>query len=133
MKRTPSSPYKSKGGIQRIMGAFSYSMQGLAAAFRHEAAFRQELLLCLIATPIAYWLSGSWRQFLILVGSLLFILVVELLNSAIETLADALMPEHHPLIGRAKDIGSAAVFLSFCLAFSFCCPVLIPVLPFCFF
>src|SRR5690625_8016426 len=129
MKRTPSSPYKSKGGIQRIMGAFSYSMQGLSAAFMHEAAFLQELLLCLIATPIAYWLSGSWRQFLILVGSLLFILVVELLNSAIETLADALMPEHHPLIGRAKDIGSAAVFRSVWLAIRIWCAVLIADLP----
>lgn len=126
MKRTPSSPYKSKGGIQRILGAFTYSMQGLAAAFKHEAAFRQELLLCLIATPIAYWLSDSWRQFLTLMGSLLVILVVELLNSAIETLADALMPEHHPLIGRAKDIGSAAVFLSFLLAICIWCAVLIP-------
>lgn len=126
MKPTPSSPYKSKGGIKRVYDAFTYSMQGLKAACQHEAAFRQELLLCLIATPIAYWLSTSWSQFLWLLASLLFILVVELLNSAIETLADAVMPEQHPLIGRAKDIGSAAVFLSFLVTICIWCAVLIP-------
>lgn len=126
MKPTPSSQYKSKGGIKRIMQAFTYSMMGLKAAWVHEAAFRQELLLCLLATPVAYWLSESWQQFLILVASLLFILVVELLNSAVETLADALMPDYHPLIGRAKDIGSAAVLLSFIAAICIWGAVLIP-------
>jgi len=126
MKSTPPTPYKSRGGLRRIVTAFGYSLKGLYAAFRYESAFRQELLLCLIALPIAYWQSQSWAQFFVLCASLLFILVIELLNSAIETLADALHPDYHPLVGRAKDIGSAAVFLSFALALCIWAAVLIP-------
>ncbi|MFT0545801.1 diacylglycerol kinase [Allopusillimonas ginsengisoli] len=106
------STYKSKGGLARIFKAFRYSAQGLSAAIRHEAAFRQELFLALVLTPVAFWLSRTAGELLLLLGTLVFVLVTELLNSAIEAIADAVTIEHHPLIGRAKDIGSAAVLLS---------------------
>lgn len=125
MKTSPPS-FKSTGGLRRIANAFGYSMQGLKAAFQHEAAFRQELLLCLIALPTAYVLSANWQQFILLCACLLIILVVELLNAAIETLADALHPDYHPLVGRAKDIGSAAVLLSFIIVFCLWAVILIP-------
>lgn len=126
MKRPSSSSFKSRGGVQRITKAFGYSCQGLRSAYVHEAAFRQELLLCLVAVPIAFWLSKSWSQFFLLIASLFFILIVELLNSAVETLADAVQPDYHPLVGRAKDIGSAAVLLSFVVAICVWAAVLIP-------
>lgn len=126
MKSPFRSPYKSRGGLQRIIKAFGYSCQGLKAAFVHEAAFRQELLLCLVGIPLAFWLSKSWSQFFLLVASLVFILVIELLNSALETLADMVQPDYHPLVGRAKDIGSAAVLLSFIIAICIWAAVLIP-------
>ncbi|KAA0890620.1 diacylglycerol kinase [Pusillimonas sp. ANT_WB101] len=106
------STYKSKGGLGRIFKAFRYSAQGLSAAIRHEAAFRQELFLALVLTPIAFWISRTVGELLLLLGTLVFVLVIELLNSAIEAIADAVTIEHHPLIGRAKDLGSAAVLLS---------------------
>ncbi len=110
------SPFKSKGGFSRILNAARYSVQGLSAAFRHEAAFRQELFLALILTPTAFWVGQTSMQRLSLIASLFFVLVVELLNSAIEALADAVSLEENPLIGRAKDLGSAAVLLSLLLA-----------------
>ncbi len=98
------------------MNAARYSVQGLSAALRHEAAFRQELFLALILTPAAFWVGQSSMQRLVLIASLVFVLVVELLNSAIEAVADAVSLEENPLIGRAKDLGSAAVLLSLLLA-----------------
>ncbi len=110
---TPNhSPYKSKGGFGRLFNALRYSAQGLAAAFRHEAAFRQELLLAALLIPVAVWISRGIGEMLLLIGALFFILIVEILNSALEALADTITTEHHPLIGRAKDLGSAAVMLS---------------------
>lgn len=110
---TPAdSPHKSKGGIARLFKALRYSAQGLAAAYRHEAAFRQELLLIVILAPLSIWLGRSLAEVLLLLGSLVLLLVVELLNSALETVADAVTLEDHPLIGRAKDLGSAAVMLT---------------------
>ncbi len=106
------SPYKSKGGLGRLFNALRYSLQGLRAAFRHEAAFRQELLLTVVLVPVAFWLSRSLGELLLLLGTLVFLLVVELFNSALEALADAITLDHHPLIGRAKDLGSAAVMLA---------------------
>lgn len=99
-----------------MFAALRYSLQGLCAAFRHESAFRQELLLAAILTPVAVWLGRNPLEVILLMGSLLFVLVVELLNSALETVADAVTIENHPLIGRAKDLGSAAVLLALCLA-----------------
>lgn len=98
------------------MNAARYSAQGLCAALRHEAAFRQELFLALILTPTAFWVGQSSIQVLVLIASMIFVLVVELLNSAIEAVADAVSLEENPLLGRAKDLGSAAVLLSLLLA-----------------
>jgi diacylglycerol kinase (ATP) len=87
-------------------------MSGLRAALRNEAAFRQEAALCVVLTPIALWLGGSGVERALMVGSLALVLVTELLNSAVEAVVDRIGPEHHELSGRAKDIGSAAVFFS---------------------
>ena len=110
------SPYKSKGGFARLFNALRYSVQGLSAAFKEEAAFRQELLLTVIAVPLAIWISRSLLEAVMLIGVLLFVLIMELVNSAIEALADTISVDHHPLLGRAKDLGSAAVLLSLGLA-----------------
>ncbi|MFT4103653.1 MAG: diacylglycerol kinase [Burkholderiaceae bacterium] len=109
---SPDRPPKSTGGPRRILNAARYSMQGLRAAFRHEAAFRQELALCVVLVPLALWLPFSALERVLLIGSLLGVLIVELLNSAIEALADLISTQAHPLAGRAKDLGSAAVMLS---------------------
>ncbi|GAB2901532.1 diacylglycerol kinase [Paralcaligenes sp. KSB-10] len=110
-----SSPYKSLGGFGRLLNALRYSLQGFKAAFQHEAAFRQELLLAVVLTPAAFWLGRNALEILLLLSTILFVLIVEILNSALEALADAITLEHHPLIGRAKDLGSAAVMLSLAL------------------
>jgi len=110
------SPYKSKGGLGRLANALRYSVQGLGAAIRHEAAFRQELLLAIVLTPLAFWVGRTPGQVLLLIGTLFFVLIVEVLNSALEALADTITLEHHPMIGRAKDLGSAAVMLSILFA-----------------
>ena len=98
-----------------MINAARYSLQGLREALRHEAAFRQELFLALILTPAAFWVGQTGIQIMTLIASLFFVLVVELLNSAIEAVADAISLEENPLIGRAKDLGSAAVLLSLIL------------------
>lgn len=108
----PNSPFKSRGGLRRLFNALRYSLQGLAAALKHEAAFRQELLLCLVLTPVAIWAGDTLAEQLLLIATLFFVLVVELINSALEAIADSVTLEQHPLIGRAKDLGSAAVMLS---------------------
>ncbi len=103
-------------GIKRIVNAAGYSWLGLKAAFRHEAAFRQELLLLLLLGPVAIWLGETGVERALLLGVLFLILIVELLNSAIEAVVDRFGGEHHELSGRAKDIGSAAVFMALVLA-----------------
>ena len=107
-----ASRYKSRGGLARVAKATRYSWAGLRAAVQFEAAFRQELLLAvplLLAAP--FLAPGRW-QLLVMVASVVAVLVVELLNSAIEALADAISLEHQALLGRAKDLGSAAVMLA---------------------
>jgi len=99
-------------GLRRIINAFGYSMKGLRAAFKHESAFRQELALLVIMLPIAILLGQTIVDYSILIGSLLLVIIVELLNSAVEAVVDRVGDEHHKLAGRAKDIGSAAVFVS---------------------
>ncbi|UOD50807.1 diacylglycerol kinase [Orrella daihaiensis] len=111
------SPFKSKGGISRIAAAIGYSYKGLKAAVRYEAAFRQELVLAVVLAPCAFWLGRNPGEVILLIGVVLMVLIVELLNSAIEALADAVSLESHPLLGRAKDLGSAAVFVAFTTAF----------------
>lgn len=110
------SPYKSKGGPRRLARALRYSVQGLGAAFKHEAAFRQELLAAVILIPLAFWLGDTLAEQVLLIAAVFFVLIVEVLNSGLEALADAITLEKHPLIGRAKDLGSAAVMLSIILA-----------------
>lgn len=107
---------KGKTGIARIIAAAGYSLKGIKAAIRNEAAFRQEVFLAVILCPIAFWKAENVEQLLWLIGSIVSVLVVELLNSAIEALADAISLDHHPLLGQAKDLGSAAVLLTLIFA-----------------
>jgi diacylglycerol kinase (ATP) len=99
-------------GPQRILKAYSCSIQGLKAALRHEAAFSQELLLVAVMLPMGLWAGDNGTERAILIGCLFLILIMELLNSALEAVVDRIGPEHHELSGRAKDLGSAAVFLA---------------------
>jgi diacylglycerol kinase (ATP) len=103
---------RSGKGLGRLSRAFGWSVAGLKATFVHEAAFRQELLLCAILAPLAFYFGRTGVEKALLLGSLLLILIVELLNSAIEAVVDRIGEEEHDLAGRAKDMGSAAVFLS---------------------
>lgn len=103
---------KSGSGIGRLFKAFGWSMSGLKAAFLQEAAFRQELLLCIILTPLAFYLGKTGMEKALLLGSLMLVLIVELLNSAVEAVVDWISKDQHVLAGQAKDMGSAAVFLS---------------------
>ena len=109
---TSESSAPAPAGLARIVRAWRCSMAGLAAVCRYEAAFRQEIAAAAFLVPLAFWLAPSRSVALFLVAALVPIFVVELLNSAIEVLADAVSQEWHPLIGRAKDIGSAAVLVS---------------------
>ncbi len=102
-------------GLRRIILAARYSWQGLVAAYQSEAAFRQELLACALLLPIACWVEATPAERALLVASLFIVLIVELLNSAIEALVDRVGTEHHELSGKAKDIGSAAVFMALML------------------
>jgi len=99
-------------GFKRIFHAAGYSLLGLIAAYKNEAAFRQELWLTIVLAPVAIYLGNSGIERALLVGSLILVLIVELLNSAIEAVVDRVGSEHHELSGRAKDIGSAAVMLA---------------------
>lgn len=112
----PASRYKSTSGLRRIWQAGVWSLSGLRAAFRHEAAFRQELAVGLPLIALAWWIApGRWSA-LAMSASILLVFVVELLNSALEAIADAVSLEHHTLLGRAKDLGSAAVMVSIAVA-----------------
>jgi len=106
------SPHKGKTGFARIWNALLHSLDGLAAAFRHEEAFRHELLLALVLTPIAIAAPASGPGKAAMVASMLLVLIVELINSAIESVTDRISLEDHVLAKRAKDMGSAAVMLS---------------------
>jgi len=106
------SPHKSKSGLARIYRAFFYSMAGLAAALKHEHAFRQEVMLALVLIPLTFLLPATSIGRALMIGSVLLVLIVELLNSAVEAVVDRVSTEDHPLAKRAKDIGSAAVFIA---------------------
>jgi diacylglycerol kinase (ATP) len=101
-----------KTGIARIIAAGGYSWQGLTAAFRHEAAFRQELFMCLVLLPLAIWLGETGLEAALMIACLFIVLIAEIINSAIEAVVDRFGSEMHELSGRAKDMGSAAVFLA---------------------
>jgi diacylglycerol kinase (ATP) len=111
-----SNPHKGRTGIDRVLRATGYSLAGLRAAYRGESAFRQEVWLAVVATPLAFWLGRDWVQIALLLGSLGLVLIVELLNSAIEAAIDRISFELHDLSKQAKDVASAAVMLSLLLA-----------------
>lgn len=108
----PESPHKGKTGLRRVWNALFYSIDGIRAAYRHEDAFRQEVLLALFLLPIALFMPTTGIGKALLMGSVLLVLIVELLNSAVEATVDRISLENHRLAKRAKDIGSAAVLLS---------------------
>ena len=99
-------------GLRRLINATVFSWRGLKEAWRHEEAFRQEALLALIGVPLALWLGDTGVQRAVMIGSLLLVIIVELLNSAVEAVVDRIGTEIHHLSGRAKDMGSAAVLFS---------------------
>jgi diacylglycerol kinase (ATP) len=105
-------PHKGATGLRRLINATRNSLEGLAAAMRHEAAFRQELLLAAVLVPLGLWLGENGVERALLVGTVLMMLVVELLNSAIEAVVDRVSLENHELAKRAKDYGSAAVMMA---------------------
>ncbi|MBO9688088.1 diacylglycerol kinase [Roseateles chitosanitabidus] len=111
-----SNPHKGRTGLDRILHAAGYSWDGLLAAYRGESAFRQEIWLTIIGAPLAFWLGKDWVQVALLLGTLILVLIVELLNSAIEAAIDRVSFELHELSKRAKDIASAAVLLALLLA-----------------
>jgi diacylglycerol kinase (ATP) len=99
-------------GLKRLVSATVYSWQGLVSTFRHEEAFRLELVLFVILAPLAYWLGDNGIERALLIGSLLLVLIVEVINSAIEATINRIGTERHVLSGQAKDMGSAAVFIA---------------------
>jgi diacylglycerol kinase (ATP) len=109
-------PKSQKRGLGRLLAATTFSAAGLRAAWRHEEAFRQEVLVGLTLTPVALWLGQSAAQRVLLIGSCVLVLIVELLNSAIEAVVDRIGHEINELSAQAKDMGSAAVLLSLALA-----------------
>lgn len=122
----PTSEFKSKSGIKRVFSAFFYSIDGFRAAWRYEHAFRQELMIAIPGVMLALLLPVSRLEKLALIASLVLVLIVELLNSAIEAVVDRVSLDRHSLSKTAKDLGSAAVMLSFALALVTWCVVLYP-------
>jgi len=106
------SPFKGKTGLKRLINAFGYSLDGFKAAFKHEDAFRQEVFLACVMIPLAFYLTPEAMHRALMIGSVLLVLIVELLNSAVEAVVDRVSIERHELAKRAKDIGSAAVFIA---------------------
>lgn len=111
---SPADKHKLRTGISRVWHAAGFSFAGLRAGW-HETAFRQEALASIILLPLAFWLGQSWVETALLAGSVLIVMIVELLNTAIETAIDRIGPEWHDLSKRSKDMGSAAVLLSLVL------------------
>ena len=111
----PVNPQKARKGLARVWHAGLYSLAGLRAGWR-EPAFRQEALLAIVLVPLSFWLGRNWVEVTVLAGSVLLVMIVELLNTGIETVVDRIGPEWHALSKRAKDMGSAAVLLSLLIA-----------------
>ena len=110
----PANPQKKRRGLTRLWHATGYSIAGLRAGW-HETAFRQEALASVVLLPAAFWLGRGWVETVLLAGTVVLIMIIELLNTGIETAIDRIGPEWHDLSKRAKDMGSAAVLLSFLL------------------
>lgn len=106
------SPYKGKTGLKRLWNAFGYSLAGFRAAYKHEDAFRQEVLLAAVLIPLALWLPVGPLAKALMIASVLLVIIIELLNSAVEATVDRISLDNHDLAKRAKDIGSAAVLVS---------------------
>lgn len=106
------SPFKGKTGLRRLMNAFGYSVDGFKAAFKHEDAFRQEVFFSIVLIPLALYLEHEALHRVLMIGSVFLVLIIELLNSAVEAVVDRVSVERHALAKRAKDIGSAAVFVA---------------------
>ena len=106
------SPYKGKTGLRRLINAFGYSIAGTLAAFKHEDAFRQEVILSAILIPLALYLGQTGIEQALMIASIILVIIVELLNSSVEATVDRISVKRHKLAKRAKDIGSAAVFFS---------------------
>lgn len=106
------SPYKGKTGLRRLLNAFGYSLAGFRAAYKHEDAFRQEVLLAFVLIPLALFLPVSGIGKALMIASVLLVIIVELVNSAIEATVDRISLDNHDLAKRAKDIGSSAVLVS---------------------
>ncbi len=102
-------------GLRRLVNAMRWTVLGFRSTYKHEEAFRQEVWLCLVMIPLGLWLGETGVERALLVGPLLIVLIVELMNSAIESVVDRISTDHHKLSGRAKDQGSAAVFVSLAL------------------
>lgn len=107
-----TTPFKSKGGVKRLFHATQYSVQGLQAGWKYEAAFRQEVAAGIVLMAASIWLAPSLLFAVLMNASILLVWCAELFNSAIEAVADAISIEHHELLGRAKDLGSAGIMLS---------------------
>ncbi len=110
--------------LRRLLFAIGFSLQGLRWAWKYEQAIRQEMIVLILAVPVAFWLDVSALERLLLLGSWGLVIIVELLNSAIEATVDRIGIEHHKLSGRAKDIGSAAVFCAILLSVATWCVIL---------
>lgn len=108
------NPQKARTGLSRVWHATGYSIEGLKAGWG-ETAFRQEALAAFVLLPLSFWLGNTWTEVALLAGSVLLVMIVELLNTGIETAIDRIGPEWHDLSKRAKDMGSAAVLLSLLL------------------
>jgi diacylglycerol kinase (ATP) len=119
-----SNPHKGRTGLDRVMRATGYSLQGLASAYRGESAFRQEFWLAVVMLPASLWLGQTWVETSLLAGSVLLVMIVELLNSGIEAAIDRVSFELHDLSKRAKDLASAAVLLSLVLCAGIWCAAL---------
>ena len=124
----PISEFKSKSGAKRIFAAFFYSMAGFKSAWKNEHAFRQEIMLFIPASIIALFLPLAPMEKLMLIGVMLLVLIIELLNSAIEAVVDRVSLERNPLSKNAKDFGSAAVFLAFLFALATWAVIVLPLL-----
>ena len=109
-------PMNQKTGVSRLIAATGYTFAGLTAAFKSEEAFRQEVLLAVIMIPAALWLGQTLLERIVLIATVLIVMITELLNTAVEYTIDRIGQERHELSGHAKDIGSAAVFVSLMLA-----------------
>jgi diacylglycerol kinase (ATP) len=106
---------RSNTGLRRLINATFFSLAGLRTAWQHEAAFREELILVAVLVPTSFWLGSNAVEYVLLIGSLMIVLIAELLNSALEAVVDRISAENHELSRRAKDMGSAAVFVALVL------------------